>query len=66
MYREDLALNNQQFLICNKTKPNQINVVITYVFLSFIYLFLSFIYLYFYIYIFWIIIQILTMICFKI
>ena len=24
MYKEDLALNNLQCLICNKTKPNQI------------------------------------------
>ena len=23
MYKEDLALNNQQWLICRKTKPNQ-------------------------------------------
>ena len=23
MYQEDLALNNLQWLICNKTKPNQ-------------------------------------------
>ena len=23
MYKEDLALNNLQWLICNKTKPNQ-------------------------------------------
>ena len=23
MYEEDLALNNQQWLICRKTKPNQ-------------------------------------------
>ena len=22
MYKEDLALNNQQWLICNKTQPN--------------------------------------------
>ena len=22
MYKEDLALNNQQWLICHKTKPN--------------------------------------------
>ena len=27
MYKEDLALNNQQRLICHKTKPNQINQV---------------------------------------
>ena len=25
MYKEDLALNNQQQLICYKTKPNQTN-----------------------------------------
>ena len=24
MYKEDLALNNLQWLICHKTKPNQI------------------------------------------
>ena len=24
MYKDDLALNNQQWLICHKTKPNQI------------------------------------------
>ena len=24
MYKEDLALNNQQWLICHKTQPNQI------------------------------------------
>ena len=23
MYKKDLALNNQQLLICHKTKPNQ-------------------------------------------
>ena len=23
MYKEDLALNNQQWLICHQTKPNQ-------------------------------------------
>ena len=23
MYKEDLALNNQQWLICHKTQPNQ-------------------------------------------
>ena len=23
MFKEDLALNNQQWLICHKTKPNQ-------------------------------------------
>ena len=26
MYKEDLALNNLQRLICHKTKPNQIDV----------------------------------------
>ena len=25
MYKEDLALNNQQGLICQKTNPNQTN-----------------------------------------
>ena len=24
MHKEDFALNNQQWLICHKTKPNQI------------------------------------------
>ena len=24
MYKEDLALNNQRWLICHKTQPNQI------------------------------------------
>ena len=24
MYKEDLVLNNQQWLICHKTQPNQI------------------------------------------
>ena len=24
MYKEDLALNNQQWLMCHKTQPNQI------------------------------------------
>ena len=24
MYKLDLALNNQQWIICHKTKPNQI------------------------------------------
>ena len=26
MYKEDLALNNQQWLICHKTKPNQTKI----------------------------------------
>ena len=30
MYKEDLALNNLQWLICHKTKPNQI-IYIEYV-----------------------------------
>ena len=25
MYKEDLALNNQEWLICHKTKPNYIS-----------------------------------------
>ena len=29
MYKEDLALNNLQWLICHKTQPNQI-IYITY------------------------------------
>ena len=28
MYKEDLALNNLDWLICYKTKPNQTNPVI--------------------------------------
>ena len=27
MYKEDLALNNLQWLMCQKTKPNQINAL---------------------------------------
>ena len=27
MYKEDLALNNQQLLICHKTKPNRIYLI---------------------------------------
>ena len=27
MYKEDLALNNLQWLICHKTKPNQISTL---------------------------------------
>ena len=26
MYKEDLALNNQQWLVCHKTKPNQTKI----------------------------------------
>ena len=26
MYKEDLTLNNQQWLICHKTQPNQIKL----------------------------------------
>ena len=29
MYKQDLALNNQQVLICYKTKPNQTKLYIT-------------------------------------
>ena len=28
MYKQDLAFNNQQWLICHKTKPNQSNLLI--------------------------------------
>ena len=27
MYKENLALNNLKWLMCHKTKPNQINMV---------------------------------------
>ena len=27
MYKVDLALNNHQWLICHKTKPNYINLI---------------------------------------
>ena len=30
MYKEDLALNNLQWLICHKTKPNHIYLVYMY------------------------------------
>ena len=30
MYKEDLALNNQQWVVCHKTQPNQI----PYIYLS--------------------------------
>ena len=30
LYKEDLALNNLQWLICHKTKPNQIIQTITF------------------------------------
>ena len=30
MYKEDLALNNQQVLICHKTQPNQINLYLLF------------------------------------
>ena len=39
MYKEDLALNNLQWLICQKTQPNQI-----------IYILYIYIYIYIYIY----------------
>ena len=29
-YKEDLALNNLQWLICHKTKPNQIYLIYLY------------------------------------
>ena len=29
MYKEDLALNNLQWLICHKTKPNPIDVIVS-------------------------------------
>ena len=34
MYKEDLALNNPQWLICHKTKPNQTK---SYIFNIYIY-----------------------------
>ena len=33
MCKEDLALNNQQWLTCHKTKPNQI-ICLIYIFLK--------------------------------
>ena len=30
MYKEDLALNNLQWLICHKTKPNHIHLIYMY------------------------------------
>ena len=30
MYKEDLALNNLQWLTCHKTKPNRIYLIYTY------------------------------------
>ena len=32
MYKEDLALNNLQWLICHKTKPNQILIYLIYMY----------------------------------
>ena len=32
MYEEDFALNNQQWLICHKTKPNQILYIQLYMY----------------------------------
>ena len=32
MYKKDLALNYQQWLICPKTKPNQTSLAITFTF----------------------------------
>ena len=29
MYKEDLGLNNQQWLICLKTKPNQTKIILS-------------------------------------
>ena len=30
MYKEDLVLNNQQWLICHKTKPNPLYLIYMY------------------------------------
>ena len=32
MYKEDLALNNQQWLICHKTQPNQRSYILIYMY----------------------------------
>ena len=32
MYKEDLALNNLQWLICHKTQPNQILIYLIYMY----------------------------------
>ena len=32
MYKEDLALNNRQWLICHKTQPNQIIYILIYMY----------------------------------
>ena len=32
MYKEDLALNNLQWLICHKTQPNQIIYILIYMY----------------------------------
>ena len=32
MYKEDLALNNLQWLICHKTQPNQIIYMLIYMY----------------------------------
>ena len=32
MYKEDLALNNLQWLICHKTQPNQIKYILIYMY----------------------------------
>ena len=45
MYEKDLALNNQQWLICHKTKPNPTKPNVTFTLslnLSALYLFLLF------------------------
>ena len=34
MYKEDLALNNLQWLICHKTKPNQIIYILIYMYIE--------------------------------
>ena len=51
MYKEDLALNNLQWLICHKTQPNQTESTP-------VFLFLFYLYIYIYIYITHIIINI--------
>ena len=42
MYKQDLVLNNLQWLICHKTKPNQITNIIIIIIIIIIILFLRF------------------------
>ena len=35
MYKENLALNNLQWLICHEPKPNQSSLVLMFLFISF-------------------------------